>query len=73
MREPPLADPAADPLATERRSRRWTSRRIFLLAVGVFGAAAFTFGAVYVGAELLKRPAPEAAAGAAHEAEAVAD
>lgn len=73
MRENPLADPAVDPLETERRSRKMTPRRMFLIAVGAFGAAAFAFGVVYTAVEFTKRPATEAAAGAQHAAEEVVD
>lgn len=61
MQEHPLARPDADPLAAERGSKAWTSRRFALLAAGALGAAAFAFGALHMAAEL-RKPAPEAAA-----------
>lgn len=56
MREHPLSDPAADPLAQDRGTRKWTSRRLALLAAGVLGAAAFAYGATHMMAEVSKGP-----------------
>ena len=52
MREHPLADPAADPLAQERGTRKWSTRRVGLLLAGVLGAAAFAFGATHMATKL---------------------
>jgi hypothetical protein len=67
-----LSDPDADPLAKERGTRRWSTRRWALLAAGLVGAAAFAFGAAQIGVEFGRKGVPEEArAGAAHNAEAL--
>lgn len=51
-----LSDPAADPLAKERGSRRWTARRRALAAVGAAGLLAFAFGVFHSATSLKGGP-----------------
>ena len=61
-----LSDPAADPLAKERGTRKWTARRRALALAGALGAIAFAYGALHISREVAKGPSePESGLAAA--------